>query len=222
MTAEAGLAGLSGGLWDIGTATAAEPAPAPRTIDARPWPRPYQVDGVEFSLYRPQIDAWTDNNLKARAVMAVKTGETPDASGKPVAQQEYGVLRLTARTETDKEAREVRAGPADHRPRQLPHGQGQGGALPGPGPQGRADHQPGGQPEPNGGRPGPDRGGPDPGRLAAGGQRAARDPVRFPADHPGADRRPAGAEAQRGRRRRAGDQHPRRAAEEPGRGLSVA
>jgi hypothetical protein len=108
MTAEAGLAGLSGGVWNPNAAMAAEPVDtAPRTIDARPWPRPYQVDGVEFSLYRPEIDSWNGDTLKARAVMAVKTGEARDASGKAVAHQEFGVLWLTARTETDKEAREV-------------------------------------------------------------------------------------------------------------------
>jgi hypothetical protein len=42
--------------------------------------------------------------LQARAVMAVRTGETKDASGRPVTQQDYGVLWLKARTETDKEA----------------------------------------------------------------------------------------------------------------------
>ena len=95
---------------------AAQTAPAPvaaeapvgdQTIDARPWPRSYKVDGLEFSLYRPQIDAWTNNKLQARAVMAVKAGTTKDASGKSVTQQDYGVLWLTATTETDKEAREV-------------------------------------------------------------------------------------------------------------------
>jgi len=107
MTAPVGLAGLSGGGGLPDMAMAAEPAPAPKTIDARPWPRPYRVDGVEFSLYRPEIDSWSGDTLKARAVMAVKTGETKDASGKAVAQQDYGVIWLTARTETDKEAREV-------------------------------------------------------------------------------------------------------------------
>ena len=106
MTAPVGLAGLSGGGFPD-MAMAAEPAPAAKTIDARPWPRPYRVDGVEFSLYRPEIDSWSGDTLKARAVMAVKTGETKDPSGKAVAQQDYGVIWLTARTETDKEAREV-------------------------------------------------------------------------------------------------------------------
>ena len=87
-------------------AVASAPA-AELAIDARPWPRSYVVDGVEFSLYRPQIDAWTNDKLQARAVMAVKAGAAKDATGKAVAQQDYGVLWLSARTETDKEAREV-------------------------------------------------------------------------------------------------------------------
>ena len=82
-------------------------APAPKAIDARPWPREYAVDGVQFSLYRPQVDAWNGDRLEARAVMAVKTGETKDASGKMVATQDFGVLWLSARIETDKDAREA-------------------------------------------------------------------------------------------------------------------
>ena len=87
------------------SATAA--SAAAKTIDARPWPRSYTVDGITFSIYRPQVDAWSGAKLQARAVMAVRTGETKDASGNPVTQQDYGVLWLNARTETDKEAREV-------------------------------------------------------------------------------------------------------------------
>lgn len=86
------------------SATASQPA---RTIDARPWPRSYTVDGVTFSIYRPQIDSWSGAKLQARMVMAVRTGEAKDAAGQPITQQEYGVLWLSARTETDKEAREV-------------------------------------------------------------------------------------------------------------------
>lgn len=107
MGAGTGLAGLSAGDWKIDAAMAAETAPPPKDIDARPWPRSYKVDGVEFSFYRPQIDTWTGDTLKARAVMAVKTGSAKDASGAAVTQQDYGVVWLTARSETDKEAREV-------------------------------------------------------------------------------------------------------------------
>jgi hypothetical protein len=114
------VAALSGTLVLFGTAFAQQPqslppepqaisvpANAPPTIDARPWPRRYTVDATEFSLYRPQLDSWTDNKLAARAVMAVKTGTEKDKDGKDVDRMTYGVLWLSARTETDTEAREI-------------------------------------------------------------------------------------------------------------------
>jgi hypothetical protein len=82
-------------------------ASAPRTLDGRPWPRQYTVNGVEFSLYRPELDSWTGNKLTARAVMAVKTGTTTDANGQNVNQNNFGVVWLSARTETDRDANTV-------------------------------------------------------------------------------------------------------------------
>jgi hypothetical protein len=93
-----------------GTPSAKSVAPVAadrKVIDARAWPRSYKVDGVEFSLNRPQLDSWEGNVLKGRTVMAVKTGETKGADGKMLPQQTYGVLWIKARTETDKDAREV-------------------------------------------------------------------------------------------------------------------
>jgi hypothetical protein len=90
--------------------TPAAPAAKVRNIDARPWPREYSVGGVEFSIYRPQIDSWTGDRLKARAVMAVRTGEATDSVGGQATPQDFGVIWLSARTETDKEAREVTLG----------------------------------------------------------------------------------------------------------------
>ncbi|MEI9991704.1 MAG: hypothetical protein WDM86_16890 [Rhizomicrobium sp.] len=90
-----------------GSPPAVIPAGAPPTIDARPWPRHYSVGGTAFALYRPQLESWTDNLLKARAVMTVKTGTARGADGKPVDQQTFGVVWLHARTETDRDAREV-------------------------------------------------------------------------------------------------------------------
>jgi hypothetical protein len=89
------------------TPAPAETSPGGKTVDARAWPRAYEIDGVQFSFYRPELDSWEGNVLKARAVMAVKTGETKGADGQTVPQVTYGVLWLTARTETDKAAREV-------------------------------------------------------------------------------------------------------------------
>jgi hypothetical protein len=81
--------------------------PSGKTVDARVWPRSYQVNGIEFSLYQPQVDSWSGNVIKARQVMAVKTATTKGADGKPVDHQAYGVLWLSANTETDKDARTV-------------------------------------------------------------------------------------------------------------------
>lgn len=83
------------------------PANAPPTIDARPWPRRFTVDATEFLLYRPQLDSWSADKLAARAVMAVKTGAEKDKDGEDVDRMTYGVLWLSARTETDPEAREI-------------------------------------------------------------------------------------------------------------------
>lgn len=75
--------------------------------DARPWPRRYSSDGVSFTLYQPDIDVFDGNRLEGRAPMAVVTGKVADQSGKTSDQMRYGVVWFHARTETDKEAREV-------------------------------------------------------------------------------------------------------------------
>ncbi|HET7843681.1 MAG TPA: hypothetical protein VFL14_05995, partial [Xanthomonadales bacterium] len=75
--------------------------------DARPWPRRYSSDGTNFTLYQPEIDKFEGNRLEGRAPMAVVTGKVADQSGKTADQTRYGVIWFTARTETDKAAREV-------------------------------------------------------------------------------------------------------------------
>src|SRR6185312_7263443 len=85
----------------------AAPAPqkADRKIEQRPWPRNYTVNGTQFSVYRPELDSWTSNQLQARAVMAVKVGA---ASGEPgTGSYRYGVVWLKARTDTDTQGRVV-------------------------------------------------------------------------------------------------------------------
>ena len=86
------------------------PALAPAdevAIDARPWPRRYSSDGVNFTLYQPDVDVFTGNKLEGRVPMAVVTGKVADQAGKTSDQMRYGVIWFRARTETDKEAREV-------------------------------------------------------------------------------------------------------------------
>src|SRR3546814_504582 len=59
----------------FGQSDAVAVAPPGKTVDARVWPRSYKVDGVEFALYQPQVDSWEGNEIKARQVMAVTTGQ---------------------------------------------------------------------------------------------------------------------------------------------------
>ena len=80
---------------------------APQKLDERPWPRQYTVNGTQFSVYRPELDSWTNNQLQCRAVMAVRIGTATDDSGKEAGQYRYGVVWLKARTETDTQGRQV-------------------------------------------------------------------------------------------------------------------
>src|SRR5262249_7304266 len=50
---------------------------------------------------------WSNDKLAARAVMAVKIGTDKDKDGKDVDRMTYGGLWLSARTENDKDAREL-------------------------------------------------------------------------------------------------------------------
>nr|MBP6482734.1 hypothetical protein [Pseudomonadales bacterium] len=100
---------LAGALAAVPVASAAEPAaaPAPRAIDARPWPRKYSVDGAAFTLYQPELDSWTGNQLAGRLAMSATVSRGDDASAGTTQAPQYGVLWFSARTETDKQAREV-------------------------------------------------------------------------------------------------------------------
>ncbi|UNK51034.1 hypothetical protein MNR01_08605 [Lysobacter sp. S4-A87] len=77
------------------------------TIDARPFPRDFTVQGTSFSVHQPQYDSWEGNQLKGRFVMAVKSGVHTGKDGKSEASFDYGVVQFQARTEIDKEARAV-------------------------------------------------------------------------------------------------------------------
>src|SRR5580658_1186274 len=63
------------------------------------WPREVTQNGAQIIYYQPQIDQWTDyRTLNARMAISV----TP-AGGKPT----LGVVSVEARTDTDKETRNV-------------------------------------------------------------------------------------------------------------------
>ncbi len=63
------------------------------------WPRKVEEDGLTITLYQPQLEHWDGNRLDARAAVSIETKASP--------QPNFGVARLTARTEVDKERRLV-------------------------------------------------------------------------------------------------------------------
>jgi hypothetical protein len=85
----------------------AAPPAATSRADQASWPRQFTVDGTQLSLYRPELESWSGNQLQARAVVAVKTGTATDSAGKAVDRNSYGVVWLKARTDTDKQGRLV-------------------------------------------------------------------------------------------------------------------
>src|ERR1700748_2989424 len=87
--------------------SAGSAAGASKTQDDRPWPRQYTVNGTQFSVYRPELDSWSNNQLQCRAVMAVKTAAGTDDTGAPQERHRYGGVWLKSRTETDTQGRLV-------------------------------------------------------------------------------------------------------------------
>lgn len=58
------------------------------------WPRRINSGDTTLTIYQPQLDAWSGNQLTGRAAVAVQTS----ASATPT----YGVIWFSARTEVDK------------------------------------------------------------------------------------------------------------------------
>jgi hypothetical protein len=69
-----------------------------RAQSDRGWPRRFEVAGISFAVYQPQVEEWTGNRFSARAAFQV-TEQKKEPS--------YGVLWFTARTEIDKANRLV-------------------------------------------------------------------------------------------------------------------
>lgn len=93
-------------------AGAAGQPPPPRAtttdnVDARPFPRAYAADGINFHLHQPQLQSWQGETLRGQMVMSVDTGEHTSADGKKLPTSDYGTLDFSARTQVDKQARAV-------------------------------------------------------------------------------------------------------------------
>src|SRR5436190_6480410 len=77
----------------IFSASAWAQTPAPDVA----WPREAKAaDGTVITVFQPQIESWADNNISARAAVAVARPGQKDPG--------YGVIELAARTEIDKAA----------------------------------------------------------------------------------------------------------------------
>src|ERR1043165_4325000 len=76
-------------------AWAQDPPPPPPPAQDVAWPRQAKgSDGTVVLVYQPQVESWTENQLRARAAVAV----TRPGEKEPV----YGVLELAAQTQVDK------------------------------------------------------------------------------------------------------------------------
>ncbi|MBW7984476.1 hypothetical protein [Enterobacillus tribolii] len=82
-------------------------SPPSYAADDAPWPRSFTSSGTDIMLHQPQLDGWQGNKLQGRLVMAVKTGTVTGNDGKPRDKISYGVAWFSARTDTDKERRQV-------------------------------------------------------------------------------------------------------------------
>ena len=60
------------------------------------WPRQFSDESgnEQVTVYEPQVESWKGNHLEERAAVAVQTKASPEPT--------YGVIWITARTETDK------------------------------------------------------------------------------------------------------------------------
>ncbi len=89
-----------------------QPPPSPagattESVDARPFPRAYTADGINFSFHQPQLLSWQDQTLRGRMVMSVATGSHTGSDGKQQPTTDYGSLDFSAHTQVDKQARAV-------------------------------------------------------------------------------------------------------------------
>lgn len=79
--------------------SAGQPSPADEQANAEGWPREFEANGKQFTVYQPQVEKWAKNRIEQRAAVSVQSS----ASAEPT----FGVIWMTARTEVDKASRKV-------------------------------------------------------------------------------------------------------------------
>src|ERR1700722_6859657 len=63
------------------------------------WPQAVDDRGFHLVIYQPQIDSWKNNRLEARAAVTAKRDDS--------SQEMFGIVKLSARTEVDRQTRIV-------------------------------------------------------------------------------------------------------------------
>ncbi|MGE5152934.1 MAG: LysM peptidoglycan-binding domain-containing protein [Bdellovibrio bacteriovorus] len=71
----------------------------PFTLPPDPWPRKIQVGDQTLTVYQPQVESWSGNQIAFRAAVAV----TPAGQG----EEAFGVVEAQAQTQVDRAQREV-------------------------------------------------------------------------------------------------------------------
>lgn len=74
-------------------------AAAEAPVDPLAWPRQFKSEGTSIAVHQPQLERWDGNRLEAEAAVGI----TPPGKTEPT----YGVIKMSARTEVDKEERMV-------------------------------------------------------------------------------------------------------------------
>ncbi len=90
-----------------GQKAAATPAGEVRSLDTRPFPRQFPVDGKVFEVHQPQLESWDGRTLKGRFALSVKTGTRDLPDGKKQDLRDFGVVWFAATTNVDTGARMV-------------------------------------------------------------------------------------------------------------------
>ncbi len=65
--------------------------------DPHGWPRSFQEEGLDFTVYQPQLEKWDGSRLDARSAVSIATATSPLPT--------FGTVWFTARTHVDKEER---------------------------------------------------------------------------------------------------------------------
>jgi hypothetical protein len=76
---------------------------SPASGEDEGWPREFEKDGKNYTIYQPQVEKWKDNQIQERAAVSVQPAEQTGSAASPV----FGVMWLKARTAVDRASGQV-------------------------------------------------------------------------------------------------------------------